>query len=242
MKPSHLSTALTGLLLSAAAAAASLPIPPYQATYQVYGAGIPLGESLVELRDAGDGRYQMRSEVKPTGLASLLVAEQLNEQVSGRFRDGLPLPSRYEQQRNGSKGPSTQRATFDWEDRRVLTEADGQTARHALSARVVDPLSLHLLVMQDLKRGQLPGQYTLVDETELKTYRVNADGEDILDTPLGKLRTIKISRQKPGSNRVTRLWFAPDLDYLLVQIAQTKDGKEVLRMQIKGVEGIRIPR
>ncbi len=236
-----LTTVLAGLFLSAVAVAA-LPISPFLATYQVYGAGIPLGESVVELQDAGNDRYRMRSEVKPTGLASLLVSEQLSEQASGRFRNGLPLPARYEQQRNGSKGPSNQQAEFNWVDNQLIAEADGQTARLTLSPRVVDPLSLHLLVMQDLKRNRLPGQYILVDKTELKTYQVTAGGEEILDTPLGKLRTIKISRQKPGSNRVTRLWFAPDLDYLLVQIAQTKNDKEVLRMEIKGVEGIRANR
>jgi hypothetical protein len=92
------------------------------------------------------------------------------------------------------------------------------------------------MVMGDLKRGQVPDRYSLVDKTQIKTYQIRNQGEETLSTPLGQLRTVRINQYTPGKTRMTTFWVAPDLQYLLVRISQEKDGKEELRMEIRAVE------
>ena len=218
-------------------AADGLPIAPFIAQYTVYGKGVPLGEAMLKLSDVGGGRYRMWSDVRPSGLAALLVSDQISEQAEGEFLDGTPYPLRYKQQRQKNKETMVTRLEFDWQAQTLQASSNGDSATLQLSPRVVDPLSLHLLVMGDLQHGRAADAYTLVDDTELRTYQVSYDGEEDLDTPLGQLRAVRISRHRPGSSRITRLWFAPKFDYLPVRITQYKDGEESLSMEIKQVEG-----
>lgn len=223
-------------LCSLTVTAESLPVAPFTAYYTVYGKGLPLGEATLSLSDEGGGHYQMSSDVHPTGVAALLVSKELREQVSGRFANGIPQPARYEQQQRGSDRGTTV-LEFDWQQGELQAHSGAAQATLPLAARVVDPLSLHLLVIEDLQQGRQVDSYTLVDETELKTYTVSHDGEKTLETPLGQIKTVQISRQRPGSSRITRLWFAPAYGYLPVQITQYKNGSEDLSMVIARISG-----
>ena len=69
----------------------------------------------------------------------------------------------------------------------------------------------------------------------IKTYQIRNQGEETLSTPLGELRTVRINQYTPGKTRMTTFWVAPDRQFLLVRIAQEKDGKEELRMEIRAV-------
>ena len=228
---------LIQVVIMPARAAEGLPVAPFTAQYTVYGKGVPLGEAMLKLSDAGGGRYRMWSDVRPSGLAALLVSDQISEQAEGEFYDGTPHPLRYQQQRQKNQETMVTRLEFDWQANTLQASSNGDSATLQLSPRVVDPLSLHLLVMGDLQHGRAADAYTLVDDTELRTYQVSFDGEESLNTPLGSLRAVRISRHRPGSSRITRLWFAPKFDYLPVRITQYKDGEESLSMEIKQVEG-----
>jgi hypothetical protein len=237
MKNKPLLAALACLLwlgkLAITTAATPLAMTPFEARYTVYGKGLPIGESIMTLTDDGNGRYSMRSEVRPNALAALVISGYLSERVNGELREGIVYPQNYEQQRSGGRESKLSRLRFDWQQHSLQAQEDGEQVTLPLTAGVVDPLSLHLQVMQDLRRGRTPSQYTLVDDAQLKTYQVRFEGEETLKTPLGNLRTLRFNQSKPGASRVTLLWFAPSLNYLAVQIIQKKKGNEELRMLIE---------
>ena len=214
---------------------AEISVPPFVAKYTVYGKGLPLGEGSISLEHTGANQYRMSSHVWPTGLAAMMVSDRIDEYAEGELRDGQVLPKSYQQQRSGGKQSHDERANFNWAQQQVETRFDGQVAQLALKPGLVDPLSLHLLVISDLSRNQLPAEYSFVDEREIKTYQIQKQGEETLKTPLGNLLTVRIKQQKPDSTRITTLWFAPQLNYLPVQIVQEKKGKEILRMLIQDV-------
>ena len=220
----------------ATAAAAGLPVAPFQARYEVYGSGFSLGEAVMILAPSGSAGYRMSTEVRPNGLAALLASGQLDESASGQIREGQVWPDQYERRTETRRRTQTVRLSFDWPAGQVQARSDQDQAQLRLAPGVLDPLSLNLRVMWDLQRGRLPDRYTLVDETELKTFRIRNEGEETLNTPLGVLRTMRVSHSKPGKTRITTFWFAPELHYLPVRVAQEKKGKEELRMEIRSVE------
>ncbi len=220
----------------ATAAAAGLPVAPFQARYEVYGSGLSLGEAVMTLAAAGATGYRMSSEVRPNGLAALLVSGRLDEKVRGEIHEGQLWPDRYERRTETRRRNQTVQLDFDWPAGQVQARSDQEQAQLRLAPGVLDPLSLNLRVMWDLQRGRLPDRYTLVDETELKTYQIRNEGEETLNTPLGVLRTLRVSHSKPGKTRITTFWFAPEMHYLPVRVAQEKKGKEELRMEIRAVE------
>lgn len=217
-------------------AADALPIAPFQARYEVFGSGFSIGEAVMTLAAAGPGKYQMSSDVRPNGLVTLLVSGRIDEKASGDIRDGAVLPTVYERRTDTSKKSNTVQLRFDWAAGQIQARNDREQATLPLSSGVLDPLSLNLKVMWDLQRGHLPNQYTLVDKTKLKTYQIQNQGEEALDTPLGKLRTVRVQQSTSGKSRMTTFWFAPELRYLPVRVAQDKEGKEELRMEIRSVE------
>ncbi len=109
--------ALVGpLLLGCPLAEASpndLPVSPFQARYEVYGSGFSIGEAVMTLTAAGPGAYRMSSQVRPNGLAALLVSGQIDEQANGEIRDGDVRPARYERRVETPKKKQTGQLRFD---------------------------------------------------------------------------------------------------------------------------------
>jgi hypothetical protein len=224
------------LLTSLAIAADGLSIAPFQARYEVYASGFSIGEAVITMNAVEHDSYQMSSDVRPNGLFALLTSGRIHEQVNGEIRNGAIRPNQYERLLDNGRKSSHMQLRFDWPAAQVQAHYNLEQATLPLSTGVVDPLSLQLVVMGDLKRGQVPSQYRLVEETEIKTYQIRSQVEEILDTPLGPLRTIPINQYTPGKTRMTTFWVAPEKQYLLARIAQEKDGKEEVRMEIRAVE------
>jgi len=60
---------------------------------------------------------------------------------------------------------------------------------------------------------------------KLKQYRFEVVGEETLDTPLGKVTTIKVRRKENNNEeREIYAWFAKDFQYLLVRLQQEENG------------------
>ncbi|MFT5927761.1 MAG: hypothetical protein ACI805_000877, partial [Candidatus Azotimanducaceae bacterium] len=73
--------------------------------------------------------------------------------------------------------------------------------------------------------------YVIADGGKLKNYSFKVIGEEEIDTPLGKMKTIKVSRVKDTRNRESTFWLAPEYDFLLVRFQQLEadgDGFELL--------------
>lgn len=220
------------------AAASPLPVPPFEAHYKgsAYLGKLPIaGELVLSLAYEGNDHYRMSSDIQPSGSASLLISA--SERVKGRLQDQTILPLSYEHRVKGVKSSRTL-LTFHWREGILDAEHKDERVTLPLSAGVVDPLSLYLMVMTDLQQNRIRDHYTFVDDDELKTYQVERDGKEILQTSLGDLSTLRVSQRREGSSKITTFWFAPSLKYLPVQIVQEKKGKEVLRMTIEAVEGI----
>ena len=234
----HAVALAAGLALGSSSPAAGdgLPVAPFQARYEVYGQGFSLGEAVMSLAAVGSSGYRMSSDVRPNGLVALLASARVYERASGEIRDGRIQPTHYERQMETGRKSGDVQLRFDWRAGRVEARSGARQATLPLSPGVVDPLSLNMVVMRDLQRDRLPEQYTLVEETELRTFQIRNEGEEVLDTPLGRLRALRVSHSKPGNTRITTFWFAPELRYLPVRIAQHKKGKEVMRMEIRTVE------
>lgn len=220
--------------LSLGQAADGLPVTPFEARYNGFVAltDSPInmrvnGKLEMALRDTGDGQYRMDYELK--GLIGSVKAR-----ANGVFQNDNLRPLTYKQKIKGIKQSRTD-MNFDWQQNTLAVSEDEESETLPLKERVVDPLSLHLLVMWDMQQDQTPRQYTLISGVRLKDYTINMEGEETLQTPVGDLRTLRVrsSRVKAGSDRVTKLWLAPELDYLPVQMVHENDGEETMRMLLE---------
>lgn len=94
-----------------------------------------------------------------------------------------------------------------------------------IAQRVQDKLSYQIQLQQDLLNGKKDFAYQIADGGRLKEYKFVTVGEELLDTPLGKVNTIKVKRSRENDERVTYAWLAKDWNYLLVRLQQEEKGE-----------------
>jgi hypothetical protein len=90
--------------------------------------------------------------------------------------------------------------------------------------------------MLDLKSGNLPNTFQILDNDELKEFIYSQEGSARIRTALGELDTVIVSSRRTGNNRILRMWFAPSLGFIPVQAERTRDGKLEFAMRIKSVK------
>ena len=106
----------------------------------------------------------------------------------------------------------------------------------ALKDGTQDLMSIQVEVMLDLKNGNLPKTFEIIDKDELKEFIYSEEGTAKIRTDLGELDTVVVASQRTGNNRILRMWFAPSLGYLPVQAERTRDGKLEFSMRIKTLQ------
>ena len=99
-----------------------------------------------------------------------------------------------------------------------------------------DVMSIQVEVMLDLKNGNLPKIFPIIDKDQLKDF--NYTQRRHRKNQHGHRRTRHHHRDQsaPGNNRILRMWFAPSLGFVPVQAERSRDGKLEIAMRIKSVD------
>lgn len=217
-------TGLCALLLWSSLSMGALR--PFQALYTSnWDVGISLaGKAERSLIKNDDGSYRL------TTAASAMVAS-LTESSLFRLVEDQIKPSHYYYQRKVLNKKRHVEVAFDWPNQQVTNTAEGSDWAMDIVPYTLDKQSVQLRLQYDLAIIEpLKGtvyEYQVADGGQLKNYRFVADGEDLIETPLGTYRSARIRRDRGASTeRETLIWFAPALDYSIVRIVQTEaDGK-----------------
>lgn len=222
--------AVAGLAGIASVAVADT-LSPYTAIYQVDRDGTPLGRARFTLSPQAENCYLYRGVATPEGLAALLATETI-EESHFCMQGGKIRPLSYRNQEG--KAEDSYALTFDWPNR--LVRIDGGNARK-LSADGVDPLSLQLALRKVLNDagGVLPTEtikLLVVEDDKEKSYSFRVGGRETITTPLGKLETVRLDRSD-DSRKQLRLWLAPTLAYLPVQVERQRGKGAVTRLKIE---------
>lgn len=86
-------------------------------------------------------------------------------------------------------------------------------------------------------------EYRLASSKRVKLYTYDFVVEETIDTPLGKLRTLKFQRESGSKKRKTVIWFAKDWDYLVARIDHVKapgSKPDRLLIQAATIDGKRV--
>lgn len=178
---------------------------------------------------------QLLSFKAETWLATLLESSQF------QWSDvDVLVPQKYHYRRSiiGKKREAI--LNFDWQTHTVVNNVQDKPWSMTIPELAQDKLSYQLQLRSDLLNNKPTFKYDIADGGRLKTYLFEVIGEELLDTPVGKLQTIKIKKiRAKGKQRTTYIWMAKNWDYLLVKLEQTEsDGKSyaihLLNAQVAG--------
>ena len=193
----------------------------FRAEYVAEYKGLPVrAKGIRELLHLGNNRYRLVSSARSM-LANVTESSEFD------LSAGNVIPTNYSYERTGLGKNKEESARFDWQDQQ-LSHAETTSP---LSAGTLDKLSYQFKLRTDVARAIAAGdttailEYEIADEAKRKRYRFQIIGEEILQTPLGDLKTTRVNRLRDDDDRQTSLWLAIDHDFLLVKLKQTEQNR-----------------
>jgi len=177
------------------------------------------GTAIRELKRQESGQWLLSHTVDSSLLA-------LKESSLFDWQQQQPKPQVYQLKQSSVGKKKNELLEFDWSKLQVHHTTKKPAGTLDIPANAFDKLTYQLKMRLDLLNEKEPSIYTVAEKRKLKEYRFILLGSELLDTPVGKLETVKIKRDRGAdSKRQTTLWLAKDWDYLLVKIQQQEKGK-----------------
>lgn len=163
--------------------------------------------------------YTLTSIAEATGLFSLFVRGTLIQVSRGELTPEGLKPSEFWIQR-GQSGNRTESASFDWTSQILRFGRANEQKTQALNPGTQDVLSvLYQLALTAPHAGTLDLAVTNGRKFDRYVYRVV--GEEMLETPLGTLKTQHLTKASDGGGDGLDVWLAADYHYLPVRVRIT---------------------
>lgn len=234
--PRYLAIVLLSVFFAIDASAQSWQPKAFKAEYVLTKGGLILGEVTRELKRVGvTDKFVYKSTSHSSGFMSFFIKDKIIEQSVWILRDANLKPLEYFYSRSGGKKQRKVNLSFDWRQKRVSNLIAQDQWTMTIPDNAQDKLLYQLTLMRDLQNDRSELAYLIPDRGELKIYRFDRLQEEDIDTPLGKLHTIAL--QWSRDDRVTKLWCAPEYNYLPVQIEQEENG-QLLNLTLKAITGL----
>jgi hypothetical protein len=199
---------------------------PFTATYAVTYRGMRAGSLTFKLsRDAATNRYTYETTADPSMLARIMISGGAVERsVMEIGPDGVhPIDWHFEDGKSSTSRDG--KLHFDWQKNVATGVIEDQNVNLPLEAGLQDRLSIQIDVVTSLLRGEEPGAIPLIDDNRIKRYTYTKIGPAVTDTDLGKLEAVLYESTREGSNRQSRFWLVPKMEYVAARAEQIRKGK-----------------
>ena len=208
------------LVVTAAAAVHAMPRPPAASSMTVSHKVLWNGVQVAVVKEQfekRDGRYHIVSKSDPVGLFALAQRRPATLTSSGRVSEGGRQPERFE----GGRGADDARrvsAEFDWAGERLTFTHDGKSERVALPAATQDRLSIMYQFMFFSYEGRREIDFPMTNGRKLDHYRYVITHDVEIDTPLGRMKTLHLVKQRAPDDTQTEVWLSPQHHHLPVKL------------------------
>lgn len=227
------SSLLLILALAAPASHAEPPVAPFTLDYHLKSEGIPFTFTATRtLKPVRDGLWKMEVQAKNW-------LGEIRETTLFDWQKCIPESTFYGYYRRGLGRVKEAKLHLDREAGVAASERTDKPMRsYPITDQATDELSVSLALQCSLQTGQRDIKLQVADERSLEAHRYRVVGEEKLKIDGKQIETVKVQRQRgANSKRQTYMWFAPQHDYLLVQLLQeNSDGDHVMTLQ--SMEGL----
>lgn len=216
----------TGPLAAAAESTSTDERPPLprqaQLTFAINmgNGGLRIGEAIHTL-EIHDGRYVLKSMTTTVGLARLFKSYQLNQYSNGSYgRDGL-LPELFTEERIDALGTQRNAVEFDHAEQRAIFSNGADVA---LLPETQDILSV-MYQFPPLAHTEVTTVY-VSNGKKIEHYDFEVAVNETIDTQLGKLLTVRLSKMHAPNEEGLEIWLAREYRLFPVKMRFIeRDGK-----------------
>ena len=231
--PSAIALISALLAISVVDARAQTPLTPFSADFEIVYRGMNAGSTTLELTAEGGERWRYVSRANARGVFKLALAGEIRQTSQFMLSNGTPRPLRYVADDGTEDVQRDIRLDFDWRAGRVRGTAEAQPVDLPLREGLQDGMSVQIALMSALQGGRSPERFFLIDKDEIKEYLYESLGSARLRTAAGEFDTVIWSSRRPGSDRVTRVWYAPALGHAPVQAERRRGDRTEWTMRLK---------
>jgi uncharacterized protein DUF3108 len=206
-----------------AAASAVLPAPAraavpsaIAANYDVLLNGLHVAV-INERFEIKDEAYRIVSESNTVGLAALLRKQSAVLVSNGKLIGSGLRPERFEG-KNGDDDPRRASAEFDWPAERLTLSYDGKTETAPLPPGTQDRISLmyQFMFFAFDRISQL--DVSMTNGRKIDQYRYAITPRVEIDTPLGRMTTLHLVKEREPNESATEIWLAPQHNFFPVKV------------------------
>jgi len=209
-------TGILALLIASFVEASEPSLFDNQYSAKLYGFNILVTSRLSAHEN---GNYQFYFDAK-----AALGRITETSQFKWNEKDQQVVPLLYTYKRAGLGKSRDQTLNFDWAKHEVTDAQKGTHQVLDVARKVQDSLSYQVQLRQDLLAGKKSFHYAITNGKKFRNYKFEVAGEEVLETPLGKVTAVKVRRIQTSEDRETYAWFAKDFQYLLVRLQQEENG------------------
>lgn len=212
--------------------APALALTPYTAVYEGKISGLSADTHTTLSADAS-GRMEFRSVAKARGLARMFKHDPIVEYTQFESIDGRLRPIEYHYLFNNSGSKRNAWIIFDRENGVAKSLYKTETVELDIRPDHVDRVLETLVFRTDLMAGRVVDKYHYIDRNTLREAVYEKLGTETVSTKAGQYETVKYRRHRIGSTRSAIIWFAPELEYLPVQMRHFNDEKATGTVTLK---------
>ena len=138
------------------------------------------------------------------------------------YEDGQIKPLIYSYRVSGVSSV-VETVVFNWDAMLALSADEKQSWSVAINSNTLDELSYQLALALDIADpSEIIYSYETVEGDALEQLSFQVLGEEVVSTPLGDFRCVKLElHREASSRRTTTIWLALDWSNLLTKIEQT---------------------
>ena len=185
----------------------------YRARY-----GVASGKQTLLWVSDGD-RYTITSVITASGFASLAFPGKLVQTSRGRITAQGLQPEEFWDQR----GDKRRQSRFDYTANLIQSESHKGVRTDPLPAGLQDVQSL-LFQIALTAPPAVDSESAVFTGKKVRNYRYRVIGEEVLDTPMGALRALRMVRIADEDAERFEIWLAVDRDYLPIKLATEISG------------------
>lgn len=183
-----------------------------------------LGNLETHIQTDGNNQYSVHSKTKTQGLAAILLGSNIEETCDFKTNNNQVISQQYNsgQSKNGNYDFEVQ---FDWEQRKINFK---DTTLDMPQGYVVDNCNFPFAAAFS-KGDELKDKIIYVVDGKSKRirgYKFSSLSDEILETQLGKLNTLKVVLERElRPDRTFTFWLAKEKQFMPVKMEEKRESR-----------------
>lgn len=210
-------------------------VVPFTAKYSILHKSKEVGFAVRQLEklDGVNYKYSYKTDIE-----WLIFDDRRAEESLITLSNNKVTPVHYKSSREGTGRDKYYEWSYNIAQNTAKNIKKDKTVTVNYPANIQDSLSYHLQHRLNLIKNPNQKEFTynvIKSSGYISEYEYKYDGTEDIMLPYGLVKTIKLKREVKEKERVTYAWFAPELNYLLVRLYQTKGGTEQFEAQLTDI-------